>query len=229
MTCAALIVAAGRGERLRSPGPKALVDIGGTPLLAHVLERFERSGVIDQVVVAGPETEVERCRAIARDRTRLPCQVVPGGARRQDSVRMGLERVVDMTELVAVHDAARPLVSPQLIRRCVERAVETGAATAALPISDSVREIDRDGVVTAAPPRERLWLAQTPQVFRVEILREAHRRALAEGREATDDVALVAAIGVSVHVVAGEASNLKITFPEDLRLAEAWLEIQRRR
>lgn len=227
MKTAALIVAAGRGERFGAALPKALVTLDGTPLVIHVLRRYLESGTVAQIVVAAPGGEVERFRSLIPDPAPVPVMVVAGGARRQDSVRLALAAVPEEMDLVSVHDAARPLVSVDLIRRTIEVAARQGAAVAALPVSDSVKEVDDRGVVMASRARDRLWLAQTPQVFRADWLREAHRLAERESIEATDDSALVERLGVSVAVVPGEPVNLKITRAEDLRLAEAWLRAPR--
>lgn len=222
MRAAAVIVAAGRGDRLGRGGPKALVELGGRPLLAHVLDRFRESGLFEVLVVVAPPEAVDRCRGVTPHATDGGLVVVPGGRRRQDSVRLGLEALPDGIELVAVHDAARPLVPVDLIRRTLEVAYESGAAIAALPVTDTVKEVDAQGRVVGQVPRDRLWRAQTPQAFRLALLREAHARSVG-GEEATDDAALVARLGHSVRVVRGAETNLKITVPEDLAFAETLL------
>jgi 2-C-methyl-D-erythritol 4-phosphate cytidylyltransferase len=147
---------------------------------------------------------------------------VVGGAERQDSVRAGLAALPEDTTLVAVHDAARALVRPESVSRVVAEARESGAALLAVPARDTLKRV-REGSVVDTPPREECWLAQTPQVFRVELLREGLAKADAEGFVGTDDAQLVERLGVAVRVVPGEPENLKITGPGDLAAAEAWL------
>ncbi|MCH7718276.1 MAG: 2-C-methyl-D-erythritol 4-phosphate cytidylyltransferase [Chloroflexi bacterium] len=163
---------------------------------------------------------LERARAlVGDDGFAKVCAVVPGGARRQDSVRAGLE-ALGRCDWVVVHDGARPLVTEELIERGLEEARETGASCCALPVPDTVKEGDEAGHVVRTLDRSRLWLAQTPQVFSYELLLKAHQEA--EG-EATDDAALVEALGVKVLLYRGSPRNLKVTTQEDLALVEALL------
>jgi 2-C-methyl-D-erythritol 4-phosphate cytidylyltransferase len=150
---------------------------------------------------------------------------VAGGRERQDSMRAGLAALPAGIELVAVHDAARPLVTPGAVRRVIAAARESGAAILAVPVRDTIKRV-RDGRILETPVRAECWAAQTPQVFRVEILREALAKADAEGRLGTDEAELVEALGVAVHVVRGEPENLKVTGPEDLLLAERILAVR---
>lgn len=225
MTTAAIIVAAGRGDRLQSRLPKAFVSLAGEPLLVHVARRFLASGSVAEICVVGPSGHLDRCRSMLPDAAAVRLSVVAGGERRQDSVRAGLDSLSEEVDLVAVHDAARPLVPRNLIRETIAAARAHGAAIAAVPVTDSVKEASRDGWISSERPRQGLWLAQTPQCFRRETLREAYRQAEEDGLEATDDASLVLRLGTPIRIVPGDASNLKITYPEDLRLAEAWLAL----
>ena len=225
MHIAAVVVAAGRGNRLAADRPKAFVDLAGRTLLEHVVDTFDRSALFEESVVVAPADFVDACRELVLHAGGRRWRVVAGGARRQDSVRLGLGAIADAAGLVAVHDAARPLVSIELLRRTVEAAKGCGAAIAALPVTDTVKEID-SGRIVAQPARERLWLAQTPQVFRLDWLREGHERFRDAASAATDDAEIVRSLGHDVRIVAGEVSNLKITRPEDLRLADALLRAQ---
>ena len=225
MTTAAIIVAAGRGQRFQSDIPKAFVTLAGDPLLVHVARRFFASGSVEEICVVGPSGHLDRCRSMLTDAVAGPLRVVAGGERRQDSVRAGLYSLSEEADLVAVHDAARPLVPRDLILATIAAARAHGAAIAAVPVTDSVKEVSRDGWISAERPRQGLWLAQTPQCFRREILREAYRQAEQDGVEATDDASLVLRLGTPIRIVPGDTSNLKITYPEDLRLAEALLAL----
>jgi 2-C-methyl-D-erythritol 4-phosphate cytidylyltransferase len=153
----------------------------------------------------------------------LECVLQPGGLRRQDSVRRGLMRLDSDCEVVVIHDGVRPFVSSRLIDRCVELAFREGAVVVGIPVRETVKVVTADRRVRETPRRDSLWKIQTPQVFRTEIIREAYDRAEREGTEATDDAMLVEQLGISVIVLEGHSSNIKITVPEDLLFAEALL------
>jgi 2-C-methyl-D-erythritol 4-phosphate cytidylyltransferase len=241
MTVAALLLGAGRGERYRaslgdSPErtlpkallPKALVWLGGRPLLVRAAEALAAAPEVSRVVpVVAAEIlgDLERL-APALFRLAKLAAPVAGGAERQDSVRAGLAALPGSVRLVAVHDAARPLVRPEDVSRVIREAERFGAAILAVPIPDTVKRV-RGGRIVETPPRSECWAAQTPQVFRVDWLREALAKAEADGVRGTDDAALVERLGVEVRVVEGPASNLKITTAADLALAEALLRSER--
>ncbi len=230
MATAALVLAAGRGDRLRSETPKAFVRLAGRSLLARALEALASSAEIDLVVPVVAASELDRFAALAAEWIEIPKLAPPvaGGRERQDSVRAGLASLGPETTLVAVHDAARPLVRGEDVSRVVELARLHGAALLAVPAADTIKRV-RAGLVVETPPRAECWVAQTPQAFRIEILREALAKAEQEGVLGTDDTQLVERLGVAVRVVEGDPSNLKITRPEDLLLAEALLEARSRR
>jgi len=225
----AVIVAAGAGKRMGGSLAKPLIALAGRPLILHTLDRFARSQVRKVILVVPEEkrTDFERLLAGECNRSRLECVVESGGPRRQDSVRRGLNRLDEDCEVVVIHDGARPLVSPALIDRCVELASEEGAAVVGVPVKDTIKVVSASRRVESTPPRDSLWEIQTPQAFRVETIREAHRRAEQDGVEATDDAMLAERLGKSVALIEGERSNLKITTPEDLVLAEALLRAGR--
>ena len=192
------------------------------PLVAYPLAAFQTCPAVDRIVLVVAEGAAERAQALVRkERFDKVCAVLPGGARRQDSVRAGLE-ALGRCNWVAVHDGARPLVTPELIERGIAAAAETGAACCAIPVPDTVKEAE-DGRVVRTLDRSRLWLAQTPQVFRYDLLVDAHKRM---ERDVTDDAALVETMGIEVRLFEGSSRNLKVTTPEDLRLAEALLHIE---
>ena len=224
MRTVALVLAAGRGERLGHELPKGLVPLAGRPLLLHALAALEAVEELERLIPVVPADAVlpfERALAAASGLRKLAPAVV-GGRERQDSVRAGLAALPADAEFVAVHDAARPCVRPEAVRRVIEAARPTGAAILAVPARDTIKRVVA-GRVVETPPRAECWAAQTPQVFRVAILREALAKAEAEGTLGTDDAQLVEALGVSVRVVPGDADNLKVTDPEDLAQAERWL------
>lgn len=221
MKTQALIVAAGQGTRLGRNEPKALISLNGRAMLAYSIEALRRAGVESPIVITCPadvraafETTLSSITGAAEFR------LVPGGAERQDSVLAGLDALEADTVLVAIHDAARPFIDPDCIRRTVETAAIHGAATVAIPCVDTILVSDKDRRIKDVPERAALWSCQTPQVFRVDWLREGHERARREGTAATDDSRLVWAIGHPVHIVEGSPMNRKITTPDDLVWAE---------
>jgi 2-C-methyl-D-erythritol 4-phosphate cytidylyltransferase len=214
----AIIAAAGHGRRF-GEGDKLFAPLAGRPLIAHTLMAFEVCRAVDTVVLVLAEENLERGRdLVASSGFDKVTAVCAGGPRRQDSVRLGLEELRE-SRWVVVHDGARPLVTAALIEDGLA-AVETGAAIAAVPLADTLKEAGEDGVIVRTLDRRGLWAAQTPQVFDYELLREAHRQAQGE---ATDDAALVEALGRRVKVFPGSARNLKVTTTADLALAQALL------
>lgn len=220
---AAIVVAAGSGERLGLGVPKGFVLLAGEPLLVHAVRVMHALG--PAVVVVG-EGDVARAEAVLTAAGLSAHAVVAGGATRQESVARGLARVPEDAVVVAVHDAARPLVTPALLERTLA-ALEDGwdAVAPALPIVDTLKELAGEEVVTTVD-RSRLWAVQTPQVFRDDALVRAH--AWYDVRGATDDLALVERAGGRVRLVKGERCNFKITFADDLALAELLLAAERR-
>ncbi len=226
MSVAALVLAAGRGERLGRGTPKAFVPLAGRPLLLHALAAMAAVPAIERVVPVIARADLERWERLAPELAAIPKLAAPafGGAERQDSVRAGLAALGPETRWVAVHDAARPFVRPAAVGRVLEAARAGGAAILAVPVSDTIKRV-RAGRVVETPPRPECWAAQTPQVFRVELLREALAKASAEGRTGTDDAQLVEWLGVAVAVALGDPDNWKLTLPEDLAAAEERLRV----
>jgi 2-C-methyl-D-erythritol 4-phosphate cytidylyltransferase len=224
MHVAALVVAAGRGERLGHELPKAFVPLAGRALLLHALEALAAAQSVACIVPVLAAADRERWRALepAWSRIRGLAPAVDGGAERQDSVRAGLEALPGDVDWVAVHDAARPLVRPEAVERVIAAAQAEGAAILAQPVRDTIKRVGA-GWILETPKRSELWAAQTPQVFRTALLREALAKARAEGFRGTDDAQLVERLGVRVRVVEGDPANLKITGPLDLETAEALL------
>lgn len=219
MTTTAILLCAGRGERLGAGVPKATVPLAGRPLFAWSLETLQRAACVDSIVVVGP---VRTLRELLAASGHAPAKVVAwveGGEERQHSVARGLAALPADCDLVAVHDCARALVSEAVVARAVAAAREHGAAIAAVPLADTLKRVEGD-VIRDTPSRAGLWCAQTPQVFRRDWLEAAHAAA---GGTATDDAALIEALGHAVHVAEGEALNFKVTTPADRTLAESYL------
>jgi 2-C-methyl-D-erythritol 4-phosphate cytidylyltransferase len=228
MPVAALVLGAGRGERLGEAIPKAFVPLCGRPLLVHALVALASAPEIDLVIPVIGRSELPRIEALESQLAAIPGLQAPtiGGAERQDSMTAGLAALPADVDFVAVHDAARPLVASEAISRVVRAARHSGAAILAVPVRDTIKRV-RGGVIVETPLRSECYAAQTPQVFRVDVLREALEKAAAEGFTGTDDAEIVERIGVPVTLVTGDPSNIKITDRADLVAAERWLRDQR--
>jgi len=228
VSISAIVVAAGRGTRLGAQTAKAFVSLAGVPMVTYALRTLVRVPSLSSITLVVGGDEIERATRVVDScgPWPLPIRLVPGGAARQDSVAAGLELVASDDDLVIVHDAARPFASLACITACVAAATETGAAIVALAVRDTVKLVDETGVIQRTLDRQRVWLAQTPQVFRAAVLRRAYALARRDAYHGTDDAALVERLGVPVHIVPGETTNLKITTPDDLQWAEWYLHTQ---
>ena len=224
MKVGAIIAAAGAGRRMKTDRPKQLLLLNGLPILVHTIRKFDSSAAIDYVIVTAPRESVDEVRAlVAGAGFKKAIEVVEGGERRQDSVAIGLQHLQPATTLVAVHDAVRPFVTDAEIESVIRAAERTGAAILAVPIVDTVKQAERD-FVESTLTREYLVLAQTPQVFRTEILKEAFECARKDEYYGTDESSLVERLGHDVAIVRGSERNIKITRPSDLTLARVFLE-----
>jgi len=223
----ALIPAAGMGKRMGAGKNKQYLALDGMPILAHTLKVFQGAPFVEGIYLITPEPEIPYCTSDVVERYGLSKvrAVVAGGAERQYSVHNGLKAMHEVADddLVLIHDGVRPFVSPGLLLQAADVADRFGGALVAVPVKDTVK-IVRDGVVTATPPREELWLAQTPQAFRYGMIRSAYEAAAADGFLGTDDASLFERQGWPLHIVSGDYRNIKITTPEDMVLAEAFLK-----
>lgn len=195
-------------------------DLCGKPVLRRTLEAFENCGDVDAIVVVAAEDRKEAILSWGLGRV---VAVVEGGAARHDSVSRGLAALPENTELVAVHDGARPLVSSEAISECVTMARGTGASALARPVTDTVKRVDGERAVSGSVERAGLWAMETPQVFAADVLRSAYERIMKRGEVVTDEVSAVQSNGGRVYLVESVAPNLKITFPRDLEVASALL------
>ncbi len=227
MKVIALVPAAGIGKRMGAQINKQYLLLAGKPIVAHTLLVLEDAPFIDEIYVIVPEAEIPYCREHVVERYDLTKVrgIVAGGAERQNSVMNGLRALTgaDVDDLVLIHDGVRPFISLPVLEKSVETAREKGGALVAVPVKDTVK-IVVDGIVRETPLRETLWLAQTPQTFRYSIIMAAHEIAEAERYLGTDDASLVEWMGKDVHIVLGDYRNIKITTPEDLVMAEAFLK-----
>jgi len=210
---------------MESKRVKQFLRLDGKPILALTLEPFQESTVAAVVLVV-PQNDVEYCKKEIVERFGLTKvkKIVPGGKRRQDSVRLGLEATEGKYDLVLIHDGVRPLIEKALIEKVIKEAIVNRAVITALPARETVKEVNDLGHVVKTYHRERVWMVQTPQAFRYQDILYAHHKALEEGwEEATDDALLVEKSGVTVKVVEGSEKNIKVTTPHDLELARFWL------
>jgi len=224
MKVGAIIAAAGFGRRIKADRPKQLLELNGTPIIIHTIRKFDASPAVDYIIVTALRESVEEVRELVRSADfRKSVAVVEGGERRQDSVAAGLEHLQADTDVVAVHDGVRPFVSREDIENVVRQAERSGAAILAVPIVETVKQVEKE-LVESTLTREHLVLAQTPQAFRTDVLKQAFERAQKDEYYGTDESSLVERIGHPVAIVRGSERNIKITRPSDLTLARAFLE-----
>lgn len=222
-----IVPAAGSSTRMRASGikrAKQFLPLGGKSVLLRTVDALWQAGVFSGLVVVVPGEDVA---AVGAELSQLAygdrLRVVAGGAERQDSVYNGLQAVPEEARWIVVHDGVRPLVTPALVERVLAAAQRHGAATAALPVHDTIKRVAADGRVEATVDRTGLWAVQTPQAFAADVLRRAHERARAAGKRFTDDAGLVEDMGADVYVVPGDVRNIKLTRAEDFEVARRWL------
>lgn len=223
----ALIPAAGMGKRMGASINKQYLQLGGVPIVARTISVFEQAPFIDAIYLVIPADEIPYCReqVVEAYGFRKVVEIVPGGKERQNSVMNGLNAIgprAAADDVVLIHDGVRPFITRQLLLESIDLARSGDGALVAVPAKDTIKTV-RDGIVIDTPPRETLWQAQTPQSFRFGVIHEAHLAAERGGFTGTDDASLVEQRGGRIRVVRGDYRNIKITTPEDLVLAEAFL------
>ncbi|NGZ78101.1 2-C-methyl-D-erythritol 4-phosphate cytidylyltransferase [Saccharibacillus alkalitolerans] len=222
-----IVVAAGRGSRMGTKESKQFLELGGRPLFLRAIETFGRFERTAEIIVVTGESDVERCsRYIGEAGCPLVKTVVAGGAERQHSVYEGLK--LASSPWVMVHDGVRPFIRTEDIASCYEEMLRRGAAVLAVPVKDTIKTVDAEGVIVDTPDRSLLWAIQTPQGFRRQQLLQAHERADAEGFVGTDDAMLAERLGVQVGIARGDYTNIKITTPEDLVYGEFLLRAEQK-
>jgi 2-C-methyl-D-erythritol 4-phosphate cytidylyltransferase len=233
---AAILPAAGLGTRMGAETPKQFLELDGVPIVILSLRRIASCELVTDIVLATRADGIAKLEDwIGNEKLRQKVRVVRGGDTRQESVARALEEIADATELVAVHDGVRPFVTREQIVRVIEEARQCKAAILGIPAMDTVKEVKRASLpedvalITATIPRERVVLAQTPQVFATKLLKEAYARAAADEVNASDEAGLVERLGHDVHVVLGSERNIKITKPADMELARFFLDRERAR
>ncbi len=224
MRVSAIIAGGGSGKRMLSGENKLFIEISGTPVLAMTISAFESTDLIDEIIIVMPSDEIDRTRDLVKKYSfKKVSGIIPGGPTRQDSVFNGIQAVLPDADIIAIHDGARPFVTKEIIVRTVNEAKMSGAAVAAVPVKDTIKTVDAGSIITGTLDREMLWQAQTPQAFSAALIKGAHGRAHKVGLSATDDSRLVERLGENVKVVNGSYENIKITTPEDIKIAEVIL------
>ncbi len=222
-----VIVAAGKGTRMGPDVDKLFLEVAGRPVVEHSWRRIDAASVVDEIVIVVRDGMQGAFEELAVELSAAkPYRIVVGGKERQDSVANGIAALNPATEIVAVHDGARPCVTAELIEATVAAAREGGAAVAAQRVSDTIKESDDGCLISGHPERSRLWAVQTPQTFRVEVIRRALEETRRQNATITDDTAACEFIGQSVRLVKSAKPNPKVTAPGDLPLIEALLRAE---
>ena len=228
MKVVAIIVAAGSGKRMGRSAKKQFLSLGSKPILAYTLDVFDSINRVDRIILVIPRGWKRYCQKeiIEKFGYRKEIEVTNGGARRQDSVACGLALVSGDYEIVIIHDGVRPFVTRKMIIESIAKARKFGACVAAVPVNDTVKMAKSNRIIERTLPREYLWRVQTPQTFRLSLIKKAYAKALRDKFYGTDDAQLVERINRPVKVISGDYRNIKITTKEDLILAEKLLSIK---
>jgi 2-C-methyl-D-erythritol 4-phosphate cytidylyltransferase len=221
----AIIVAAGQGRRMNDPVRKQYHTLSGLPVVVHTLRVFDACSNIDELIFCVPARDIDYCRdeLIRRANLKRPVAVVAGGATRQESVYNGLQAIDADDGIAVIHDGVRPFVSADQITACIQGAAKHGACILGIPAFDTLKRVNEDHTILETVKRDTIWMAQTPQAFRYELIARAHQHARQHNLRATDDASLLEHIGGSVKIIPGSRLNLKITDQEDLKLARILL------
>jgi len=226
MNAGAVIAAGGQGVRMGKNQPKQLLELGGTSILERTLQPFIDCPEINQIVIVSAEGIIGSIESRIRQKPfcNKPVTVINGGSERQQSVFRGIKALDETIDIVVVHDAVRPFITDKLITECCHAADKYGSVSVMRPITETVKVV-KDSVVVSTPDRSTIWITQTPQAFRKELIEYAHKRATADDFFGTDDCMLVERLGHTVHIIEGNDMNIKITTPKDLNAAEAILKL----
>ncbi len=223
--CRAIIVAAGRGQRMGGDIPKQFLKLEGKPIIVHTLFKFDCIERITDIIVVIADEYMEYMEGHVLDRYRFkkPVKLVSGAASRQQSVFNGIKALPQDTDIVIIHDGVRPFVERRFIEESIDRANIYGGAVVGVPVKDTIKKVDSTGTIETTLQRDVLWAVQTPQTFKFDIILKAHRQAIEDEFVGTDDSMLVERIGFGVNMIMGSYANIKITTKEDLILAKAML------
>lgn len=228
MSTTAIVLAAGESRRMHGMGDKVLLPLAGLPVVVHSLLTLQQENLVQHIVLVTAERLAARMGSLVHEHAiSKVAAIVPGGSTRQESVWLGLGALPHSTTSVIVHDAARPCLDERDLRQVMADALRHGASILAVPVKDTIKIVS-DHYVADTPERSTLWAAQTPQVFERHLLVSGHLAALKQDVDATDDAALVSRLGHKVHVTLGSYSNIKITTPDDMIIAETYLDRRRK-
>jgi 2-C-methyl-D-erythritol 4-phosphate cytidylyltransferase len=222
----AIIVAAGKGLRMNDSQKKQYLCVAGVPVIEHTLRVFNSCDAIDKIFLVVPKEDLDFCRdkIISVAGSIKEIILVAGGPRRQDSVYNGLQAVPADDNIVVIHDGVRPLVTPEQLKACINAAHKHGACILGLPAFDTLKRVNTADTIIETLDRDTIWLAQTPQAFQYDLIVKAHKNARQHGLKATDDASLVEQLGLEVKIIEGSRRNIKITNPDDLKLARILLK-----
>ncbi len=228
MKADALIVSAGKGHRFMGERKKQFYLLADKPILAHTLDKFEACPLIHSIflVVGEEDMDYSLKEIVEKYHYKKVSQIIPGGKRRQESVKNGLDLLPKDTEVVVIHDGVRPFVTREMIEESIRSAMRLRAVVFAMPVKETIKMAHPDGTVLRTLERESLWQVQTPQTFQVDLIKKAYARAIEDGFIGTDDASLVERIGERVHILPGSYVNIKITTPEDLLFAKLLLKME---
>ena len=216
-----LIPAAGSGKRMGADRNKLLLQVRSKPLIAWTLLAAEAASSISWIGIVSQPPDWDDFKSIIADlKLKKTIVFIPGGSTRQESVYNGLQALPNNAGQVLIHDGARCLATPDLFNACSEAILNCSGLIAAVPVKDTIKVVDDNGIIKSTPERKQLWAAQTPQGFDVKLLKQCHAEGVRQGWEVTDDAALFEKCGIEVRIVSGEETNLKITTPQDLAIAE---------
>jgi len=222
----AVIVAAGKGTRMNGDLPKQYLLLERLPILSHTLMIFESCDLIHEIIMVIPAQDMAYCRdnILAKVNIKKKIQLVCGGEKRQESVYNGILATGHSSDIVVIHDGVRPFIGSEHLNAVIEGAEQFGACILGIPAYDTLKEIDHSETIVKTVPRDRIWLAQTPQAFQYDLIKKAHAKARLEEYQSTDDASLVEWLGGSVKIICGSRENIKITNQEDLEIARALMK-----
>ena len=223
----AIIVAAGQGTRMQDPQRKQYLSLAGLPILTRTLVVFDKCDLVEQIILVIPQDDFSFCQKNILKAAGLTGNIilVAGGERRQDSVFSGLKALEPECSIVVIHDGVRPFLQNHQLIAAIEGARESGACIMGVPAYETLKQVDASSHIIRTLKRDDVWLAQTPQAFRYDLIRKAHDRARVEGYSATDDASLVERLGGTVKIIPGSRNNIKITIKEDLEMARLLLQV----
>jgi 2-C-methyl-D-erythritol 4-phosphate cytidylyltransferase len=230
MKADALIVSAGKGHRFMEGKKKQFHLMAGKPILAYTLDKFETCPLIHSILLVVGEEDMDYCmkEIVEKYHYRKISQIVPGGKRRQDSVKHGIDALSKEVEVVVIHDGVRPFVTKGMIEESIHSAIRFGAVVVAMPVKDTIKIAHPDGTILRTLDKESLWQIQTPQTFQAHLIKTAYHKATEDKFIGTDDASLVERLGVNVHILPGSYTNIKITTIEDLMLGHLFLSVSSR-